>query len=223
MAKYFPGNKNRKKIPAKKSAGRTALQATMFAIVFVLIILTLLIVELRPVKSVSSWGGPEESLALATITTKVFTAANQRNSGLCRIIFTKSEVNALLTMLLRMYANEKKTTDPPVYAEWLDGFSDTSCSVKFAGIYLNFYLAITPSYNNGKLYLRAANCRLGKLPLPDGMVEKALNDELNKLISKDRRLQNALLLLHSFRAEKSGEVQIEFLRKNSGKLIRSFL
>ena len=182
-----------------------------------------MIVELRPVKSVPAWGGPEESLALATITTKIFTATKQRNNEFCRINFSKSEVNALLTMLLRIYANEKKPADPPVYAIWSNGFSDTACTIKFAGIYLNFYLAITPSYSNGKLYLQVTGSRLGKLPLPDSMIEKALNDELHKQIGKDRRLQHALSLLHSLQAEKNGEIQIEILRKNSGRLIRSFL
>ncbi len=206
----------------QKQRKHTAVHATIFALVSVFIILVLTVIELHPVKSVPAWGGPEESLALATVTGKVFAAANQRNGDLCQILFTPAEVNALLAMIQRMYANAKKPSDPPIYAKWENGCSNTACSIKFAGIYLNFYLQIVPSYNNGKLYMQIADCRVGKLPLPAAITEKALNKELAKQIQKDQRLQSVLSLLHCLRVEKSGEVQVEILRKNSGKLLRSF-
>lgn len=223
MSKICKKNKSGKSFSSKKSGKRTAVHAALFAIVSVFVILVLLIVELHPVKSVPNWGGPEESLMLATITAKIFSAGRQRKNEICRLTFTSSEVNTMLAMILRMYSNEKKPADPAIYAVWSNGCSDTECSIKFSGIYFNLYLKITPSYSNGKLHLQVTDCRLGKMPLPDSIVEKVLNDEVNKRIAADRRLRQGLSLLHNLHAEKNGEVQIELLRKNSGKLIRSFL
>ena len=209
------------KNPTAGNRKKTALQAVLFVIVLVLTILALMIVELHPVKSVPAWVGPEESLALATITAKVFAAANQKQNEICRINFSQRETNTMLAMLLGIYNSTKNDDDPPVYAIWNKGFSDTSCSIKVAGLYLNFYLQIIPSYSNGKLYVQVASCRIGKFPLPAGTVEKALNDELTEQINNDFRLQQGLALLHSLQVEKSGDIQIEVLRKNSKRLLKS--
>ena len=194
---------NKKKTHNKrtKSGKSKILQATLFAIVCVLIILVLMIVELRPVKSVSSWGGPEESLALATIANKVFllpTQTGDPGSEYITINFSAREVNAMLTMALRMYNNEKKPQDPPVYAAWTKtGSCNAECSIKFAAIYFNFYLQTIPSVKDGKIYVQVNSCRLGKFPLPAGAVEKILNQEIAKLISKDHRRQKVLPVIHS--------------------------
>ena len=223
MAEKFKKNKIAKKSPAKQSGKRTAIQATVFAITCVLLILVLTVVEFRPVKSVSAWGGAEESLALSTIAAKFFAAANQRKKTPCIITFSPAEVHALLNILQRIYANEKKPGDPSFYAVWNKGFSDTACSFKFAGVYWNFYLQITPSYSNGKLHLQIRSCRLGNLPLPAGTVEKTVNDELQRRISKNRKLQYALQQFLSLQAKENGELQIEILRKNTGNMLKLLL
>ena len=208
----------------RKQRKHTALHATLFAIVTVVIILALMIVELRPVKSVSSLPGPLESLALATVAGKFFAAIQQSNSRRESIQLTLSpaETHALLTMALRSYANEKKPEDPQIYAEWdSSGSMNAECSMKIAGMYFNFYAQIIPSVNQSKVYLQIKSCRLGKLPLPAEIVEKAVNSRLNEEISQDKSLKKKLSLIDSLLVEKSGEIQIKFLRKNSGKLLRS--
>ena len=218
--------KNYKKTTAAAKKNKpTALHATLFAIVAVLLILVLLVVELRPVKSVSGWGGPEESLALASVAGKVFASMqkSERRSEFLYLTLSPAETQALLTMALRVYSNEKKPEDPQLYADWNSiGSMDTGCSIKFAGIYFNFYARVIPSVSRGKVYLQIKSCRIGKLPLPSGIVEQAVNSRLNEEISQDKRLRKTLSLIDTLQAEKSGEIQIKFLRKNSGKLLRSF-
>ncbi len=149
---------------------------------------------------------------------------NQKNraSEFLLLNFTPAEVNALTAMALRMYANNKKVSDPPVYAVWnTDGTLNTECSIKYAGVYFNIYTRLVPSVSGGKIHLQIINCRLGKLPLSAKMAEKAVNSRLNEEICKDKRLQKSLSLIYSLQAEKSGEVQVKILRKNSGKLLKS--
>ena len=217
--------KNYKKTTAAaKKNKHTALHATLFAIVAVLLILVLMVVELRPVKSVSGWGGPEESLALASVAGKVFASLNQsdRRKEFLSLTLSHAETRALLTMALRAHAVEKKADAPLVYAEWnTDGSLNAECSIKFAGMYFNFYTQLIPAVSSGKVYLQINKCRIGKLPLPAGMVEKIVNSRLQQEISKDKRLHRTLSLIDTLQAEKNGEIQLKVLRKNSGKLLKS--
>lgn len=223
----------RKKSPApsasrrsRKSRSNTALQATLYAVVFIIITLALLLLEFRPVKTIPTWGGAEESLASATAAGKVFAAfqtSNRKRNEICTITFSQTEANALLAAMLRNYESHRKTGDPQVYAKWQNGLCAVECSKKFAFIYLNFYLFIQPEIHNGKLDIQVRSPRLGTLPLPAKIVEKVLNDELNKHIARDHRLSKGLTLIHTLQTEKSGEIRIEFLRKKSGSIIRSLL
>ena len=225
MVKKYTKTKKSKTLRNTPKKKHTALQATIFAAITIVLVLILLVVELRPVRSFPSWGGTGESFALATISAKVFAAMNGSGRSAdeyCTMIFSPDEVNAMLAMILRVYANEKKPGDPPLYAKWnKGGWSDTECSIKFAGIYFNFYLQTAPSISKGKLFIAVSKCRLGKLPLPADAVEKALNNRLQQEINKDYRLQKSLSLIHSLQAEKNGELRIEVPRKNSGKLLKS--
>ncbi|MBR2357296.1 MAG: hypothetical protein IKA65_04645 [Lentisphaeria bacterium] len=211
---------------SRKPRNNTALQATIYAIVFIIITLALLLVEFRPVKTIPAWGGAEESLASATAAGKVFAAfqtSNRKRNEICAITFSQAEANALLAAMLRNYESHRKTNDPQVYAKWQNGLCAVECSKKFAFIYLNFYLFIQPEIHNGKLDIQVHSPRLGKIPLPAQIVEKVLNTELSKHIAGDHRLSSGLGLIHILQAEKSGEIRIEFLRKKSGAIIRSLL
>ncbi len=212
----------------RKNKRNTALQAVIFFVICVMAVLFLTIVQYRPVNSVPAWPDASESIAMASCAGKIFAVVNQQRKSrngneTTSITFNSGEVNAMLAVGLRAYANKKKEPDPQIYAKWDNGKCQAGCSIKFAGMYLNFYARLTPSIDRGKLYIQVTQSRLGKLPLPDKAVEKALNEELNEHIAKDRKLRNALEMITSLQSADNGDLRIEFLRRNSSKMIRSLL
>lgn len=191
-------------------------------IIFILLLPVLLVVELTPVKSVPA---TSDSMAIATISSKTFALLGQledKRNKVCSVNFSGQEINALLVMLMQYYASEKNPTDPLLYLQWQENFCRIDSSIKFAGIYLNFYLQIIPSIDSGKIYLQIISCHLGKLPLPAKIAEKILNKELSEKLAKERKLQKYLPCIHSLQAQKSGGIELQLLRKSAEKILKSF-
>lgn len=128
------------------------------------------------------------------------------------IELTPMEINTLLTVGLRA-AQLRRPPDLYYDAEWIQGGLCLRVSRILPVFAVNAEIDIIPSVRNGIIALSVRSCRVGRLPLSPGMVEKLLQETLEKY--KNRQEFRAFTAFVESLTVRDGSIIMQIRPQNS--------
>ncbi|MBE6367347.1 MAG: hypothetical protein E7052_05490 [Lentisphaerae bacterium] len=171
------------------------------------------VVEFKPITTVSPETEHRDGLSLLVNSIKISSAmrkaAKDANTTTFKINIPQDSLNSLLNMATRTWEASKKPQDPLFYAQADNGIMTVKFSQKtFAG-YLNAQIACAPVIKDQSLQISIKQSKLGKLPLPNMAVQKAVDQALEKY-SADQRYKLVMQAVVSAEFQTDGSLTIVF-------------
>ncbi len=203
---------------------RNAIIAILASALLLIVLLLAAVFSLKPIPAVNPIPDPQEQIALAKFSGKVFktvSQAGQQRQADCVFRFTSEEINAVMNNLLRIWHNSKDETDPDIYIRWQNGLAQIAASYEWCGLYLNIYMTAAISIHSGKLSIKIESCRLGSLPLPPGKVEEAVAGRIAELTASEH-CARILSMVERMQAQDNDVLEVVVNTRYAPGLMMSF-
>ena len=184
------------------------------------------VMEFKPITTVSPETEQRDSLSLLVngmkISSAMRKAAKDTKTTTFKINIPQDSLNSLLNMATRTWEASKKPQDPLFYAQADNGIMTVKFSQKtFAG-YLNAQIACAPVIKDQSLQISIKQSKLGKLPLPNMAVQKAVDQALEKY-SANQRYKLVMQAVVSAEFQTDGSLTIVFDKVNAALAMMTLL